>query len=434
MLSIQGAPFAYGQGQGIIQRNPTAPAPDHLMLLTASQIEDFLQVCSTKRCRVAGLIVIGGGPLSHPMISALSMGQPIVVISSEQARAIADQAELVIDGGTGSIKTVEQSCLPPTTVTPEPPQTGTPIQTADGQAVALRVSIGTLESAQSAVENGATAIGLLRSECFYPQDGRQPAVDFYAEIFGQICRIAQGLKVAVRLLDIAPDKLPPWLDSTSAQQSPLGLRGVRLYDKEPIRSVVHAQVAALEQLASQYDVSILLPFITCLEEFLERRNQIEDLLLSPMAVGAMAETPIAVLSMGELLQHTSLVGIGCNDLMQYLFAADRDIAEVGALLNPYHPALFRLLHQAAQSAGEDIDRIHLCGLLSQVPGVLPALLGLGFRAFSVEPRLLPYLAEVVRNTDTDIAAAQAMAVCAAADARDVRTLLGLAPGSAWALG
>ena len=71
--------------------------------------------------------------------------------------------------------------------------------------------------------------------------------------------------------------------------------------------------------------------------------------------------------------------------MQCLFAADRDLAEVRHQLDSYSPELFRFLKQAADAAGDNMYKVQLCGLLPQMPGVLPVLLGMGFRVFSVAP-------------------------------------------------
>jgi phosphoenolpyruvate-protein kinase (PTS system EI component) len=111
--------------------------------------------------------------------------------------------------------------------------------------------------------------------------------------------------------------------------------------------------------------------------------------------------------------------------MQCLFAADRDRGELRDYLDPYAPLLWRFMHQIATSAEAQLDRIQLCGVLAQLPGVLPILLGLGFRAFSVEATLLPYLRQTI--TTTHVAEAQRLAqqICAASESREVLALLGL---------
>jgi phosphoenolpyruvate-protein kinase (PTS system EI component) len=86
----------------------------------------------------------------------------------------------------------------------------------------------------------------------------------------------------------------------------------------------------------------------------------------------------------------------------------------------------RFLYQAAQSAGNTIDKVQLCGLLSQFPGTLPVLLGMGFRAFSVAPAVIPTLATTIDQLDLKQAQQLVQRVCAASDSQQVRALLGLA--------
>jgi phosphoenolpyruvate-protein kinase (PTS system EI component) len=148
----------------------------------------------------------------------------------------------------------------------------------------------------------------------------------------------------------------------------------------------------------------------------------------------MAETPAAVLELSELADAADFVAIGCNDLLQCLFAADRDLPAVAHLVDPYSPAVYRFLRLAAQAAGPRLGRVQLCGLLPQLPGVLPILVGLGFSVVSVEPLLIPWLARALETLDTASAASIAEDLCAARDADTARRLLGLPPGAPWAPG
>jgi phosphoenolpyruvate-protein kinase (PTS system EI component) len=148
----------------------------------------------------------------------------------------------------------------------------------------------------------------------------------------------------------------------------------------------------------------------------------------------MVETPAAAFALAEMLEIADFVALGCNDLMQCFFGVDRDILEVSEFLDPCAPVLFRFLRQVAEAAGKAVGELQLCGLLSQSPGILPVLLGLGYRVFSVEPVMIPYLARTIGTEGIASAEALAAAVCAAPDAEGVRRILGLPRGSAWGLG
>ncbi len=425
-MRVQGTPFAPGRAQGILRRGRRHSAPDVLLVLSHQELR-HLETPSA-----AGFIVTDAAPLSHPMIRLLGSGAPVVVMTLGQGEQLPEGAQATIDGGTGWV------CVPPEGPVGGPalsiPVAGKVVRSADDQPVALRASVADARGAQRARACGATAIGLVRSEFLVPGDGSAPDTEFYVHALGDLCRAAHPLPVTVRLLDIAADKLPPWMPVVPGMEGPLGLQGVRLYTTPPVAEVLQAQLDALGVLAPEFDLLILLPYVVRPEEFRYWRREIERRLPVPLAVGTMAETPAAVLSIRDWMEMADFVAIGCNDLLQCLFAADRDRPEVGGLLDPYAPVVFRVLREAAMLAGDEVAAIQLCGLLPQAPGILPVLLGLGFRTYSVEPVLVPYLARVVGKTDTRTAEALAAGVCAEADADSVRALLDLPAASAWGLG
>ena len=266
---------------------------------------------------------------------------------------------------------------------------------------------------QYAVEFGAEAIGLLRSEFLVPEDGRLPDAAFYRSAFRKLCETAAGLPLTIRLFDVAVSKRPSWLPLAPVDAGVLGRQGVRLYADEPVHGIYLAQLQAIAALAPEFEVRVLLPYVADLAELQYWRDDIKQQLAYPVAVGAMAETPAAALQLREWLEVVEFVAIGCNDLMQCLFGADRDQPELHRYLDPYAPALYRFLRQVADAVQDRLDAVQLCGVLPQLPGILPLLLGLGYRAFSVEATLLPYLWSTIAGTHAGDARMLAERVCRA---------------------
>lgn len=419
-VTIHAMPFVPGQAEGVLCIGPQRVEANSIVVLRWWEIRQVYQ-------RPAAVIVVGYAPLAHPMIRLFGMGVPTVVVTEQQAAGLVAGQPLVVDASRGMITSEGHANVAmdvPPAIDP-----GETLQTADGCKVVLRTSVGSLESAQRAKQFGASGIGLVRSERFNPDDGSLPDTDFYQTQLGQICEAVAPMPVTVRLLDIAADKCPTWLGEVPGMQGPLGLKGVRLYNMEPVRQVVMAELEAINALAGQYPLSVMLPYVVHPEEFLQWQNEIRRHLPAELPVGSMVETPIAALALPEFLQLADFVAIGCNDLMQCLFAADRDITEVGHMLDPYSPFLYRFMHQLAESINEeDISRVQLCGLLSQFPGVMPIMLGLGYRQFSVEPYLIPYLAESIRQTNLVDAGRLAEDVCQARHSDTVRVRLGMSSG------
>jgi phosphoenolpyruvate-protein kinase (PTS system EI component) len=298
------------------------------------------------------------------------------------------------------------------------------LRTLDGELVGIRASVRSVDGVHLAREQGVDAIGLVRTEFLVPDEGVMPDQAFYAEEFEAVLEAAHPLPVTFRLLDLAADKHPRWA-SALPDTGPLGLHGSRLYRHPVVRSIVEAQLQALGSLSQRFNFSLLVPNVDTVEQFEHRRASVYTALSERgVKVGAMLETASATLTVEEFLATADLVGFGLNDLMQSLFGADRDLPAVGACLNPYAPALYRFLRLIAEFAGPGVKRVQLCGILPQLPGVLPVLLGLGYRTFSVDVAHAPYLARTVAKRSASEDRSLAEAVCAATSSHAVADLLG----------
>ncbi|MEJ2441077.1 MAG: PEP-utilizing enzyme [Gammaproteobacteria bacterium] len=414
---MRGMPYVPGIATGKLQRGPHGISPSCIVLLGQAEISALATL-------PAGILVVEAAPFSHKLITLLGLGVPAVLISAKQAESLHDGMQLTIDGASGRVREADDQ--PSAFTGLHAAQAFGPVQLrGDEKPLQLYASVRQAQAARQAARLGAQAIGLVRSEYLLPPTEKVPDTVFYRDAFRAICEAAAPLTVTFRLLDVAADKLPGWFPHQAAVGRPLGLQGVRLYHLDPIDRVVDAQLAALAQLAESFPLRLLVPFVVRVEEFAYWRDRIREVLPAEVPVGAMAETPASVLDVANLLQEADFVGIGCNDLMQGLYATDRDLAELRYYLDPYAPVLFRLLRQVAEAAADQCSRVQLCGVLPQVQGILPVLLGLGYRSFSVDAPFVPYLAEVIAQTTRDACEQRAAQVCDAITTRDVLALLQL---------
>jgi len=418
-LNITGMPYFPGVATGRLHRGMSGDIDQCIVIMDeqAFQIPEQLP---------AGLLVVDSAPFSHRMIGLLGLGVPTVLITNAQATLLTEGGEYAMDGSSGQItndlKQVAGNELAGTEWV-----LGQDFLMADGQAVKLCASVRHAQAASQALAVGAMSIGLVRSEFLQPADGRLPDKAFYLEAFRSIAKAASGLTVTVRLLDAAADKLPDWLPPSDATGQALGLQGTRLYGTEPVNRVIEAQLAALAELSEEFSLRVIVPFVVRLEEFAYWLDRVRAQLPAKVPVGAMAETPASVLDCHNLLSCADFVAIGCNDLMQSVFAADRDVAELRHYLDPYAPVLYRLFRQVAEQAGELLESVQLCGLLPQIQGVLPVLLGLGYRSFSVDAPFIPHLAAVASRLSQAECEALARRVCDARTTQEVLQILHL-PG------
>jgi phosphoenolpyruvate-protein kinase (PTS system EI component) len=414
-MYISGMPYIAGAVQGYLQYGSQQTGSDSIVMLRQSGV-------AALSARPAGLVVIDGAPFSHAMIALLGTGIPTVIISASQAASLQAGMQVVLDGARGTLSLgvitgpLEQPAQPL-------PVAGQSFLTADGVAVQLYASVSSVAAARQARDAGAGAIGLVRTEYLIPVTGAEPDAAYYLESFAGVCTAADPLEVTVRLLDLAADKLPSWAGSGDIPAGGvLGLQGVRLYGTASVHRVLLAQLAALSGLDESCRLRVLIPFLVRLEELHYWMDITRRHLSRPLPTGAMVETPAAALDIANWLAVSDFVAVGCNDLMQCLFAADRDRADVQHYLDPCAPLLFRFFRQMAQAAAGDLQRVQLCGLLPQLPGVLPVLLGLGFRTFSVDATQIPRLAQTLQAYTVSGMQALADSVCAAKTSADVTAI------------
>lgn len=415
MRTLQADPFVPGTACGPLHPGAQSATPQDIVLLTQSELARL-------RVRPAGVILVEGALYAHPTLRLLSQGIPTVLLKPAAATGLAAGMRLRLEGHTGRVLLADDDTgldyRPP-----PPPAAGRPVSTRDGVDVELRCSVTDARGAAAARAAGAAAIGLARSEYLYPDDGRQPDTAFLTEACAEVCAAADPLAVTFRLIDIAGDKRPPWLPEVPGLGGALGLQGARLYGLEPVRSVYLAQIEALAAINERHPLRVLLPYLVGMDELERLHAEIRSRLPGTVPIGSMLETPAAALAVREFLGLADFAALGLNDLMQCLFAADRYRSELCGYLDPYSPIIYRFLRQVADLAGPDLRRVQVNGLLAQLPGVLPAIVGLGYRAISVDPVMLPWLAQCVRQTDTRVATALADAVCAAHRSNAVKALL-----------
>jgi phosphoenolpyruvate-protein kinase (PTS system EI component) len=176
---------------------------------------------------------------------------------------------------------------------------------------------------------------------------------------------------------------------------------------------LRGQLRAILRAAENGEAGILLPMVTTVEdirrvkrhlEIARRELRREEKPFSPkIALGAMIEVPAAAFSTGEILRKVDFVSVGTNDLLQYFLAADRDnpeLVEYGETPGPGFLSLMSLIIEQAIDQGRQND-VSICGEMAANPSVLPALLRLGYRSFSISPVLAPAVRKAAAATALD---------------------------------
>ena len=97
------------------------------------------------------------------------------------------------------------------------------------------------------------------------------------------------------------------------------------------------------------------------------------------------------------------MSVGTNDLMQYLFAADRGNARVADRYDPLSPPALRALQTIGDACAESGTPVSVCGELAGRPLEAFALVALGFNRLSMPPAGIGPVKRMVLSLDRDVA-------------------------------
>jgi phosphotransferase system enzyme I (PtsP) len=118
-------------------------------------------------------------------------------------------------------------------------------------------------------------------------------------------------------------------------------------------------------------------------------------------LGVMLEVPSLLFDLDQLFERVDFVSVGTNDLMQFMFAVDRENMLVSNRFDPLHPSFLRPLRRVAEAAQRSGKKASICGEMAGRPLEALALLGLGFRSFSMSPSNVGPIKALVRAVNLD---------------------------------
>ncbi|WP_241303956.1 phosphoenolpyruvate--protein phosphotransferase [Burkholderia cenocepacia] len=405
--------------------------PDEAVLAA----EEFTpsDLASLDRERVTALVMARGGATSHAAIIARQLGIPALVAVGDALYAIPDGTQVVVDASAGRLEHA------PTALDVERArherqrldgvreanrqQAGEAAATVDGRAIEVAANIATLDDANTAVDNGADAVGLLRTELMFIHRQAAPTVVEHQQSYQSIVDALQGRTAIIRTLDVGADKEVDYLTLPPEPNPALGLRGIRLAQVRP--DLLDDQLQGLLAVKPFGAVRILLPMVTDAGELVRLRKRIDEFARAqgrtePIEVGVMIEVPSAALLADQLAQHADFLSIGTNDLTQYTLAMDRCQADLATQSDGLHPAVLRLIDIAVRGAAKHGKWVGVCGALGGDPLAVPVLVGLGVTELSVDPVSVPGIKARVRRLDYQLCRQRAQDLLALDSAQAVR--------------
>lgn len=388
----------------------------------------------------AAFVTDVGGATSHTAIVARSLNTPCVVGFHHARELIRENDLLILDG--------EQGVL---IVNPDKPilaeyklrQSEWALErkklkrlrsaranTLDGSVIELHANIEKPEDIAEVKENGATGIGLFRSEFLFLNRDALPDEEEQFEAYRAVAAGMEGQPVTIRTFDLGADKQLKGVERV-ANNPALGLRAIRLCLAEP--QLFRTQLRALLRASHYGNVKILIPMLSSVSELNQTlqfiaatRQSLEEEAIPydrEVKIGGMIEIPAAALALNVFARRLDFLSIGTNDLIQYMLAIDRTDDEVAHLYDPLHPAILHLLSHIISTSNKLGVPVSLCGEMAGELVYTRMLLGLGLRQFSMFSAQVPSIKQRVLTTSLPEIAALTQKILRADDPLKIRGLL-----------
>ena len=268
-----------------------------------------------------------------------------------------------------------------------------PSITKDGHKFTLMINAGLAIDLPHIEETGAAGIGLFRTELQFMVADTFPRTNEQLSLYRAVLDAADNRPVTFRTLDIGGDKVLPYMRNVEEENPALGWRAIRLGLDRP--GLLRSQLRALLRASGGRDLRLMFPMVAMVEEFDKAKALVEIELThlrrhghplpERVEIGTMLEVPALLFQLEELLERVDFLSVGSNDLMQFLYAADRGNARVAERFDPLSTPVLRALKDIADRAKKHGKPVALCGELASQPIGALALAILGYRSLSLSP-------------------------------------------------
>jgi len=274
-----------------------------------------------------------------------------------------------------------------------------PAVTKDGVSFLFYANIGSVEDAKMALQNGATGIGLFRTEFLFMDSATKSRAvideEEQFETYKQVLQIMQDKPVTIRTLDAGGDKVIEATGMpTGIEKNPLlGWRAIRFcLDRTDI---FKTQLRALYRASVFGNLKIMIPLISTVEQLVQTKQIIKEVqtdlkrdniqFKEDVPLGIMIETPSASVMADIFAQQCDFFSIGTNDLTQYMLCVDRENETVSKLFQELNPSVLRQIQYTFSSAQKAAIPVSVCGEMTSHPLTILPLLATGIKTLSMSP-------------------------------------------------
>ena len=370
------------------------------------------------RTRIRGLVIEDSSGQSHVAVVAKALG----IAAVGQARGLMERVDngnpIIVDAESGEVHIrpsseviaayADKARFRARKQRKYKASRDEPATTKDGVRIGLHMNAGLLVDLPHMQESGAEGIGLFRTELQFMVSATMPRLEQQAAMYRTVIQESGGKPVVFRTLDLGSDKSLPYLRQPEEENPALGWRSIRMSLDRP--GLLRTQVRAFLRAAAGEELRLMLPMVTSVGEIEMARTLIErelDLVRrrggaepKMLQIGAMIEVPSLLFDMDAFLPKVDFVSVGSNDLLQYLFASDRNNERVAGRYDSLSAASLRALKSIVDGAARHNKPLTLCGEMAGRPLEAMALIGLGYRSISMAPASIGPVKAMITTLDT----------------------------------
>lgn len=412
-------------------------------LVLVAQEASVLDLFSVDLDHLVGVVVEHGGPHSHAVIIARSLGIPMI----GQVPGLFDQFKagqlLRINGTTGQIVLDPSADDDGGEASPSIVQVH---RNGEGSATfadrpgmpRIEANVNLLSEAARVLASGASGVGLYRTEMLFLARRTLPTEEEQVEIYRKLIDALKGRPATIRTFDLRPDKLAHGSTAAASMAQTLDWRLV--LESPILQRLFKEQVRAIFRAAATGPVRLLIPLVTrsrLLEFAIATVEQARQELLREdlefgrdVPLGVMIEVAAVAPLIDAWSDRVDFFSLGTNDLIASALGINRD-DPVGTLGDDIlHPGLIRMIGDMIASAHRAGRPVSVCGEMAADPEGAIALVALGADSLSLAVDRVASIRQLMSRLDAESLAALGTKLHEARTVDEVRALITAIAGPA----
>jgi phosphotransferase system, enzyme I, PtsP len=369
------------------------------------------------RTKLRGVILEEAGKTSHVAIVARALGIPAIGQANGIVDLIDPDDEIIVDGSTGEIfvrpsQDLQKAYAEKVRFYAKKQARfaelkDLPSITRDGVPISLNINAGLIVDMPHLHESGADGVGLYRTELQFMLAHRFPRLTSQIKHYQQVIEQAQGKPIVFRTLDIGADKILPYLRQPKEENPAMGWRSIRMAMERP--GLLRLQVRAMLMAGAGHDMKVMFPMIADVAEYVMAKAAVEKektylasrghALPKSLQIGVMIEIPSLIWQLDQLLPMVDFASIGSNDLVQFLFASDRQNPKLSGRYDALSPSALSAMRIIVEKGQQHSKKVTLCGELGGRPLEAMGLVGIGMTSMSMVPSGIGPVKSMIRTLD-----------------------------------